>query len=84
MRRCASAITQVAGGAPSAARAGCPANAAGMGRHVDSAVGPTVWDRTHRTLLDAPAVLLDGHIEREHDVVNVVVHHAHTVDQPQT
>jgi error-prone DNA polymerase len=55
-----------------------------MGRHVDSAIGPTVWDRTHRTLLDAPAVLLDGHIERDHDVVNVVVHHAHTVDQPQT
>ncbi|SFF32797.1 error-prone DNA polymerase, DnaE-like [Actinacidiphila alni] len=38
---------------------------------------PPVWARVRRTILDAPAVLLDGHIEREYDVTNLIVHTAH-------
>nr|WP_188283784.1 error-prone DNA polymerase [Streptomyces sp. CBMA29] len=39
-------------------------------------ITPPVWALIRRTVLDAPAVLLDGHIEREHDVTNLVVHTA--------
>lgn len=39
-------------------------------------MSPPVWEGIRRTILDAPAVLLDGHIEREHDVTNVIVHTA--------
>jgi error-prone DNA polymerase len=35
-------------------------------------------------LVIAPAVLLDGHVEREHDVVNVVVHHAQMLEHSPT
>ncbi|WP_103530425.1 error-prone DNA polymerase [Streptomyces sp. SM11] len=34
---------------------------------------PHVWDRCHRTLLDAPAVLVTGRIERSDGTVNVAV-----------
>ncbi|SFF93021.1 error-prone DNA polymerase, DnaE-like [Actinacidiphila alni] len=42
-------------------------------------ITPPVWDQIHRILLDAPAVLLDGHIEREDDVTNLIVHTARPV-----
>ncbi|MFF4205709.1 error-prone DNA polymerase [Streptomyces sp. NPDC001668] len=35
---------------------------------------PPVWERSRRTLIDATAVVLEGHVERAYDVVNVVVH----------
>ncbi|MDX3797100.1 error-prone DNA polymerase [Streptomyces acidiscabies] len=35
---------------------------------------PPVWDRYGRTLLEAPAVLLEGHVERAYDAINVLVH----------
>lgn len=34
-----------------------------------------IWDRDHRTLLDAPAVLLAGRIERSACTVNLTVRH---------
>ncbi|WP_405824458.1 error-prone DNA polymerase [Streptomyces sp. NBC_00838] len=43
---------------------------------------PPVWERCRRTLTDAAAVVLDGHVERAHDVVNVVVHNVHPLDVP--
>ncbi|MGC0405323.1 error-prone DNA polymerase [Streptomyces sp. SAI-126] len=43
---------------------------------------PPVWDRCRRTLLEAPAVLLDGHVERSHGAVNVIVHQAEPVTAP--
>ncbi|MGW1290806.1 helix-hairpin-helix domain-containing protein, partial [Streptomyces sp. NPDC002586] len=35
---------------------------------------PPVWERCRRTVLEAPAVILDGHVERAYDAVNVIVH----------
>ncbi|MGW2748098.1 error-prone DNA polymerase [Streptomyces sp. NPDC001450] len=43
---------------------------------------PPVWERCRRTLLEAPAVLLDGHVERAHDAVNVLVHQAEALAVP--
>ncbi|MFI1929348.1 hypothetical protein [Streptomyces sp. NPDC020330] len=34
---------------------------------------PHIWDRDHRVLLDAPAVLLTGYIERSAGTVNLAV-----------
>lgn len=34
---------------------------------------PHVWDRCHRTLLDAPAVIITGRVERSDGTVNVAV-----------
>ncbi|WP_240797995.1 hypothetical protein [Streptomyces sp. F001] len=43
---------------------------------------PPVWGRCRRTLLEARAVLLDGHVERAHDAVNVLVHQAEALAVP--
>ncbi|MEV6512949.1 error-prone DNA polymerase [Streptomyces sp. NPDC051642] len=43
---------------------------------VNLVLSPPVWERCHRTLLEAPAVLLDGHVERSYGAVNVIVHQA--------
>lgn len=40
---------------------------------------PHVWDRCHRTLLDAPAVLVTGRIERSDGTVNVAVGRVETL-----
>jgi error-prone DNA polymerase len=43
---------------------------------------PPVWERCRHTLLEAPAVLLDGHVERAHNAVNILVHHAEPLAVP--
>jgi hypothetical protein len=43
---------------------------------------PPVWDRFARILIEAPAVLIDGHTERSHDAFNVIVHRAEAVSAP--
>ena len=43
---------------------------------------PPVWERCRRTLIDAMAVVLDGHVERAYDVVNVVVHDVRPLTVP--
>lgn len=40
---------------------------------VNLVFAPHVWDRCHRTLLDAPAVLITGRVERSDGTVNVAV-----------
>jgi error-prone DNA polymerase len=40
---------------------------------------PPVWERTREVILGAPAVLLDGHIERDRGSVNLIVHSAHAL-----
>ncbi|MFD9069800.1 helix-hairpin-helix domain-containing protein [Streptomyces lasiicapitis] len=40
---------------------------------------PPVWDRTREVVLGAPAILLDGHIERDRGSVNMIVHRARTL-----
>jgi error-prone DNA polymerase len=49
---------------------------------VNLVFSPPVWERCRRTLLEAPAVLLDGHVEREHGAFNVIVHRAETLALP--
>ncbi|MFF4257887.1 error-prone DNA polymerase [Streptomyces sp. NPDC001663] len=49
---------------------------------VNLVFSPPVWERCRRTLLEAPAVLLDGHIERDHGTFNVIVHRAETLAVP--
>jgi error-prone DNA polymerase len=49
---------------------------------VNLVFSPPVWERCRRTLFEAPAVLLDGHVERAYDAVNVLVHQVETVDVP--
>lgn len=43
---------------------------------------PPVWERTRETVLGAPAVLLEGHIERDRGSVNMIVHRAHALAGP--
>jgi error-prone DNA polymerase len=43
---------------------------------------PPVWERCQRTLLEAPAVLLDGHVERAHGAINLIVHQAEGLTLP--
>lgn len=43
---------------------------------------PPVWDHCRRTLLEAPAILLDGHVERAYDAVNVLVHQVEAIAVP--
>ncbi|MEV5887008.1 hypothetical protein AB0L74_30805 [Streptomyces sp. NPDC052020] len=43
---------------------------------------PPVWESYHRTVLQAPAVLLDGHLERSYEAVNLLVHHAQIFTGP--
>ncbi|MFC9916477.1 error-prone DNA polymerase [Streptomyces sp. NPDC127197] len=43
---------------------------------------PPVWERCRRTLLEGPTVLLEGHVERAYDAVNVLVHRAEAVAAP--
>ncbi|MEU6148023.1 hypothetical protein ABZ848_47780 [Streptomyces sp. NPDC047081] len=45
-------------------------------------VAPPVWERTRGTVLDAPAVLLEGHNERDRGSVNMIVHCAHALAGP--
>lgn len=45
-------------------------------------ISPPVWERCRRILIDAPAILLDGHVERAYDVVNVVVHDVQSLAVP--
>ncbi|MEV5279729.1 error-prone DNA polymerase [Streptomyces sp. NPDC006692] len=45
---------------------------------------PPVWDAHHTVLLEASAVVLDGHIERAHGAVNVIVHRVQAVPMPLT
>ncbi|MGQ4717028.1 error-prone DNA polymerase [Streptomyces anulatus] len=40
---------------------------------VNLVFAPHVWDRCHRTLLDAPAVIITGRVERSDGTVNVAV-----------
>ncbi|WP_371621855.1 error-prone DNA polymerase [Streptomyces sp. NBC_01116] len=40
---------------------------------VNLVFAPHVWDRCHRTLLDAPAVIVTGRVERSDGTVNVAV-----------
>ncbi|MFE1822491.1 error-prone DNA polymerase [Streptomyces anulatus] len=40
---------------------------------VNLVFAPHVWDRCHRTLLDAPAVIITGRVERSDGTVNVTV-----------
>ncbi|MEV2259673.1 error-prone DNA polymerase [Streptomyces anulatus] len=40
---------------------------------VNLVFAPHVWDRCHRTLLDAPAVVITGRVERSDGTVNVAV-----------
>ncbi|MFJ6146506.1 error-prone DNA polymerase [Streptomyces anulatus] len=40
---------------------------------VNLVFAPHVWDRCHRTLLDAPAVIITGRVERSEGTVNVAV-----------
>ncbi|CAM5631671.1 error-prone DNA polymerase [Streptomyces griseus] len=40
---------------------------------------PHIWDRCHRTLIDAPAALLTGRIERSDGTVNVAVDRVETI-----
>jgi len=49
---------------------------------VNLVFSPPVRERCRRTLLEAPAVLLDGHIEREHGAFNVIVHRAESLAVP--
>ncbi|MEU6656718.1 error-prone DNA polymerase [Streptomyces sp. NPDC046900] len=41
---------------------------------VNLVFSPPVWEHCRRTVLEAPAVILDGHVERAYDAVNVIVH----------
>ncbi|MGW3835082.1 hypothetical protein [Streptomyces microflavus] len=41
---------------------------------------PHIWDRDHRTLLDAPAVLLTGRIERSAGTLNLSVRRTDVLD----
>ncbi|WP_416969343.1 hypothetical protein [Streptomyces sp. 4F14] len=43
---------------------------------------PPVWERTREVVLGAPAVLLEGHIERDRGSVNLIVHRAYTLAGP--
>ncbi|WP_331726349.1 error-prone DNA polymerase [Streptomyces sp. NBC_00470] len=43
---------------------------------------PPVWDAHHTVLLEAAAVVLDGHVERAHGAVNVIVHRAQAIPAP--
>lgn len=43
---------------------------------------PPVWERTREVVLGAPAVLLEGHIERDRGSVNMIVHRAHALAGP--
>jgi error-prone DNA polymerase len=43
---------------------------------------PPVWEHHRRLLIEAPAVLLDGHVERSHGAFNVIVHRAEAVSVP--
>lgn len=47
---------------------------------INLVVAPNIWDRYHRTLLEAPAVLLTGRIERAAGTVNLVVRHTDALD----
>ncbi|MER6121460.1 error-prone DNA polymerase [Streptomyces sp. NPDC001795] len=49
---------------------------------VNLVFSPPVWERTGRTVREAPAVVLDGHVERAHDAVNVIVHSAEGLTMP--
>lgn len=49
---------------------------------VNLVFSPPVWERCRRVLLEAPAVLLDGHVEREHGSFNVIVHRAESLAVP--
>ncbi|MFE7173683.1 error-prone DNA polymerase [Streptomyces sp. NPDC057616] len=49
---------------------------------VNLVFSPPVWERCRRVLLEAPAVLLDGHVEREHGSFNVIVHRAASLAVP--
>ncbi|MCX5054752.1 MULTISPECIES: hypothetical protein [unclassified Streptomyces] len=49
---------------------------------VNLVFSPPVWERCRRTLLEAPAVLLGGHIERDHGAFNVIVHRAENLAVP--
>lgn len=40
---------------------------------------PPVWEGIHQVLLEAQAVVLDGHVERAHGAVNVIVHRVQAV-----
>ncbi|MCX5355524.1 error-prone DNA polymerase [Streptomyces mirabilis] len=43
---------------------------------------PPVWEHHRHLLIEAPAVLLDGHVERSHGAVNVIVHRVEAVAVP--
>jgi error-prone DNA polymerase len=49
---------------------------------VNLVFAPPVWDHYGRILLEAPAVLIDGHVERSHGAINVIVHQAETITMP--
>jgi error-prone DNA polymerase len=49
---------------------------------VNLVFAPSVWESYHRTLIEAPAVLLDGHVERSHGSLNVIVHRAEPIAVP--
>ncbi|MCX4481764.1 error-prone DNA polymerase [Streptomyces cellulosae] len=49
---------------------------------VNLVFSPPVWERCRRTLLDAPAVLLEGHVERSHGAFNVIVHRSEALAMP--
>lgn len=49
---------------------------------VNLVFAPAVWDHYGRTLIEAPAVLLDGHVERSHGATNLIVHKAEAMTMP--
>lgn len=49
---------------------------------VNLVFSPPVWERTGRTVREAPAVVLDGHVERSYDAVNVIVHTVESLALP--
>jgi error-prone DNA polymerase len=44
---------------------------------------PPVWERSRQAVLEAPAVLLAGHLERDRGSVNLIVHRARALDGPE-
>ncbi|WP_051744985.1 hypothetical protein [Streptomyces yerevanensis] len=49
---------------------------------VNLVFAPPVWDHYGRTLIEASAVLIDGHTECSNDAFNVIVHRAEAVPAP--